>query len=867
MLLPAVTNAQVPSSMRVGYEQQDSNFMQFDGQYYRGVDFDYLEMLSNYLNTRFTYEEGTETENYQRLLNGELDAVLVQDTHSWRDHESPNLLLPSSDLVSIPLGQQLGWLVVRQDHVGWDRDIQLANDEMVGVNPLLRSVLLREYDWGMQQPLELTKEEKAYLQAHPDINVLVSTNLPPYSWVQDGEVKGVVAEIMKRVGNDLGVKFHFIPVDAPEDPQQEMANAQADIFANVYLDAGWAAQNNVRLTFPFIRLSYVEVTAKGKRVDKPVVACPRGRRYVDTFLKKKFPEAQLKYFDTVEDCLDAVNDGKVDATYVLSITAQYYIEHNNLVHVHTDSAVDFAHFVSMAVSDDEDPVLVRILNKEIMHLNQMEIDGIVEQEIYAAEAQNGWRAFIYRNPILGLLAVGVPALLVIAALLFYLQQRRKHENELYHEAHFVNGMEVHNEHWFRENLPRLLQEHSDEVHAGHLFVVVMSVKNFAFLRDYYGKNRFDAMIEKVLRQKFSSDSTFIAYGMSSEITQLFALCRKTKNNSVADTIDYISDLVNEVQFSKKFFNSVNFYVGAYEIPKDTENADASCLDSAMLAYNNLLGTNQSLGIYNQKLQDKEIHRNNIERYMDKALQAEEFQVYLQPKYNIAQQAVFSAESLVRWDSPELGFMMPGAFIPIFERNGFILQFDYYMLEHVCRHIRERLDKHLPVIPIAVNQSGLHMMEDNYLKNMQTIVKHYHLPKGLVELEITETAFSQSPESTRIVQELKNMGFRLAMDDFCTGYSSISMLQHLPMDVMKVDRSLLLDAEKSPRALTILKDVVQMGRDLHMLVLTEGVETKEQEQLLLAQGCEYAQGFLFGKPMTIADFEKFMACHNVREIDY
>lgn len=472
----------------------------------------------------------------------------------------------------------------------------------------------------------------------------------------------------------------------------------------------------------------------------------------------------------------------------------------------------------------------------------------------------GKRGEDYQCIIYDELEILLPALAIILVLLFFLHQRRKHEESLYREAHFVNGTGIHNEHWFRENLAAIMAEHRDEAKAGKLFIAVLSIKNSAFLRDFYGKERYDEIVKRIIKEKFARDEHFVDYGLASESTMFFALCRKT-HGSVEATVEQFTAEANTLEIRPRL-NEIRFQVGVYEITAETVIKDDSIVNRAMMAYNQLFITGNLLGFYDKELQEKESHRNDVERWMEKALREEEFQIYLQPKYDVAKQAVIGAEALVRWQSPELGFLMPGCFIPIFEKNGFILRFDYYMLEHVCALLRKRLDQHLPVAPIAVNQSGLHMMEEHYLENMQAIVDRYDLPRHLVELEVTETAFSQVPGATEIVQQLKAMGFRLAMDDFCTGYSSISMLQHLPMDVMKIDRSLLLDAEKSPRALTIFKDVVQMGRDLNMLVLTEGVETKAQEQLLLTHGCEYAQGFLFGKPMTVKAFDEFLTEHPV-----
>jgi EAL domain-containing protein (putative c-di-GMP-specific phosphodiesterase class I) len=269
-----------------------------------------------------------------------------------------------------------------------------------------------------------------------------------------------------------------------------------------------------------------------------------------------------------------------------------------------------------------------------------------------------------------------------------------------------------------------------------------------------------------------------------------------------------------------------------------------------------------IGIYDEKLQQKRLKQKMISQLMQKALANEEFQIWLQPKYDIRTHKIIGAETLTRWQSPDLGFVMPGLFIDVFERTGFILEFDYHVLETVCRLQKRRIEEGKPVISLSVNQSGMHIREPHYLDRLREIFDRYQLPAGAIDLEITETAFVDfdtqdgKENSSTIITAIKEMGCTVSMDDFCTGYSSIAMLQHLDMDVMKIDRAMLLASESSVRGEKIMRRVVSLGQDLDMLVLCEGVETKEQEEFLLKNGCFYAQGFLFGRPMPAEEFFVF-----------
>jgi EAL domain-containing protein (putative c-di-GMP-specific phosphodiesterase class I) len=268
-------------------------------------------------------------------------------------------------------------------------------------------------------------------------------------------------------------------------------------------------------------------------------------------------------------------------------------------------------------------------------------------------------------------------------------------------------------------------------------------------------------------------------------------------------------------------------------------------------------------IYDENLMAKRARHQQIESMFRKSLEAGEFEVWYQPKYDLYTNEAAGAEALVRWNSSAMGEVQPAGFVPVLERTSLILELDYYVLEKTMRYLKGRIDAGLPVVPVSVNQSGKHVAETGYLDRMRQLAEKIPLPKGLIELEITETAFvdyetqAAREDAVHIARELRSMGYRLAMDDFCTGYSSIAMLQTLPMDTIKIDRAVLLAAEKDSKGLTILRGVIDFGRRLGMTVLCEGIETREQEQMLRENGCMLGQGFLYAEPMDEEQFSEFL----------
>ena len=272
---------------------------------------------------------------------------------------------------------------------------------------------------------------------------------------------------------------------------------------------------------------------------------------------------------------------------------------------------------------------------------------------------------------------------------------------------------------------------------------------------------------------------------------------------------------------------------------------------------------QDILVYDDAMLARAHLSSRIESLQEQALGREEFEVWYQPKYDLKTKKCVGAEAFVRWRSEELGFLPPGKFIPLFERNGFISQLDFYNLDHVMRFQQDCRAKGLPVVPVSVNQSRVHMQEQGYLAKMRDLVVTYSTDG--IALELTETAFDFAGAARRehalaVIAALHGLGFRIDMDDFGSGYSDLSLLSYLPLDTMKIDRSLLLASEGSQRMRAVLQKMAELGHTLGMTVICEGIETESQERLLIRCGCEYGQGYLYGKPMPRKDFEAFLRAH-------
>lgn len=249
----------------------------------------------------------------------------------------------------------------------------------------------------------------------------------------------------------------------------------------------------------------------------------------------------------------------------------------------------------------------------------------------------------------------------------------------------------------------------------------------------------------------------------------------------------------------------------------------------------------------------------IENIMEEALERNEFMVYLQPKFSLGgANEVTGAEALVRWRHNGK-LLSPGQFIPLFERNGFVTKLDFYMFREVCRLQKVWQNQGLEPKIISVNMSRAHLRNPDFVQDLANFCKEYEIDPKYFEIEITESAaFENIDILMAVFKQIKEAGFHVSIDDFGTGYSSLNMLKDLPVDVLKIDRSFLTeDANESENASKIIGSVVSLATVLNISTICEGIETKEQANLLSKLGCNMAQGFFFARPMPIEDYEKLV----------
>ena len=311
---------------------------------------------------------------------------------------------------------------------------------------------------------------------------------------------------------------------------------------------------------------------------------------------------------------------------------------------------------------------------------------------------------------------------------------------------------------------------------------------------------------------------------------------------------------------------VRFHVGIDLIPASlNENGRAVKRKKVDLEtlYNNANAARMTLEskaesavqIFDSGLVEEQKWNLSVQENQEKALRAEEFVVYYQPKYDPRTNMLSGAEALIRWNSPELGFVSPGRFIPIFENNGFITEIDHYMIRHVAADQKKWLDQGYHLVPVSVNVSRAHFAENDLAEQIRDMVDEAGTPHRYIEIELTESAFFDDKKAlVSTIRKLKKYGFTVSMDDFGSGYSSLNSLKDMPLDVLKLDAEFFRGDVEDSRGEIVVSEAIRLAKSLHMRTVAEGVEIKKQVDFLADQGCDMIQGYYYAKPMPGEEYE-------------
>lgn len=568
---------------------------------------------------------------------------------------------------------------------------------------------------------------------------------------------------------------------------------------------------------------------------------------------------------TAKDSIEAFEDILDDKTamngygyvHMIGKEGKFLIRSKNKV---VDKRVESI-FDGNYITDGEKEKIREAIDRDESVFSEFRYQGTAYQIYLSPIGLNGWYLFCVDTmqgvnaPIYQMInvtrAVFVGVLCLSVFLLIYgYQMLRKNHKQLIELAYYDSLTGAY-------NTVRFMQEMKDALSGPEKYsVCVLNIHQFKFINEIFGRTQGDKLlchISQVLKESVNPGEYFCR-----DTGDFFWMILKGQNEeAIRERLYEMMEKISRFSLSQHHNYQIMIYCGV-AVRRDDSSAEMM-MTHAMFALQTAKGTDRNnVWFYDVELHKQETLQNYIESHMHQALKDKEFRMFLQPKMDMRTGKLGGAEALVRWIPKDGTIIYPNQFIPLFESNGFCSSLDMYMVENVCRKIREWIDAGITPVPISVNQSKILFYEEDYVENLCAVLERYRIPGDLITLEILEgLAAGNIDELNEKIDQLKEKGFRISMDDFGSGYSSFNTLGKLHIDELKMDRVFLsaITGKEDERQEIIMAQVVDLAKKLRISTVAEGVETKENETLIRTLGCGYGQGYYYSRPIDEDEFDR------------
>ncbi|HBI8335024.1 TPA: EAL domain-containing protein [Clostridioides difficile] len=437
--------------------------------------------------------------------------------------------------------------------------------------------------------------------------------------------------------------------------------------------------------------------------------------------------------------------------------------------------------------------------------------------------------------------------LIFVAIIFYIIYIKKsNEKEILSLAYEDKVTYIGNQNkFYRECSKYLLDKPSL-----NYIIVYFDINNFKMINDTFGYEFGDNLlitIAKALKEELTEGEVYAR--LSSDYFAIFCDYKNGRNKIIRK----LDNIRSNIESNLSIVFEISLCVGIYFV-EEGEVDIQKAVNKANMARSVAKGKNINYAIYNEDVRNKLSEESMILDDIKIALVKNQFEVYYQPKFSLVTGEMIGSEALIRWNHPEHGFISPAAFIPIAEKSKLILKIGRFVFERVCNDLSEWKKQGKKIVPVSVNLSRVELYQPDIVKFINKTIQMYNLSSDFIEIEITETvAINELNILKNVLNELRKHGFSISMDDFGTGYSSISCLRDMPIDILKLDKSFLGGIEHDERSRNIAKSIVSLAKSLDLVVIIEGVESKEQAELMKQFGCDLVQGFYFARPMPAKNF--------------
>ncbi|MBR6071440.1 MAG: EAL domain-containing protein [Acholeplasmatales bacterium] len=423
----------------------------------------------------------------------------------------------------------------------------------------------------------------------------------------------------------------------------------------------------------------------------------------------------------------------------------------------------------------------------------------------------------------------------------------KKDEKLIHDAIYDHLADIYNVKHLAD-IVKMNEMVNPDSNRRKIFLFI-NIFNFRAINDQKGfeaGDRFIIRISKIIKEIFNDDLTA---RQSDDHFVVF-----TSVNGYLDKLEKLNKRV--IELADGLF--VRIKAGGY-IPKSGDSPYTS-IDKARYACGIIKRKSELLFMeYDEELNERVNKRQYIVNHLDEAIEKEWIKAYYQPVVWSDSKELCGAEALARWIDPKYGFLSPADFIPVLEETRLIYKLDAYIIEYVCKYMRKALDDNKPIVPVSINFSRLDFELMDVIKTLDDCAKKYNINKDYLHVEITESSLSDNVDSlNKTISSLRSEGYAIWLDDFGSGYSSLNVLKDFTFDVVKIDMKFLSNFDTNEKTKDVIDCIIQLANRLGMKTLTEGVETQQEADFLEEIGCGRLQGYLFGKPVPLADFEDKIA---------
>ena len=384
-------------------------------------------------------------------------------------------------------------------------------------------------------------------------------------------------------------------------------------------------------------------------------------------------------------------------------------------------------------------------------------------------------------------------------------------------------------------------------------MIILDIDKFKTFNKKYGHMKGNELLKRVGEEiKHAIRKADIVCRLANDVFGIFLVGEVDVENITGR----LNNKISRINMGDIWYN-LRISMGVYICDKAEKDVQ-SIIDKAIMAHDSIKGKyHVPYGVFTEEFEQKMIRESEIENMMEEAIKNKEFEVYYQPQISTKTEKMEGAEALVRWKK-DGEMIAPSEFIPIFEKNYFIIKLDEYVYERVCENIQE-IKKEFKEFPkISVNISKESLLEKDFLEKYMKITEQYGISPDDIEIEITErTTVDNHIDMKEILEKLKEKGFYIVIDDFGTGYSSLNMLEMLPIDMIKIDKSFIDRIDEKNQTINLLEIILLISKKLNLKTVAEGVEKSEQVEYLKKENCDFIQGYFYAKPLGLDTFKNYI----------